>query len=198
MKAYEYNTREEATAMTNYLTIVNKIHRLPEDWLESITLVSAKNAMREAYQLESETMKQFLALRDSLLNEKIDIEAESAFRSIEEQTKLWAEFERDYGLSYCEQYVAMPGYSEHHMGLAVDICFVRDGQVMEEHAPGKEALFARVHAIMPEFGFILRYPAGKETVTGYGYEPWHLRYVGAEAAKKITAREIALEEYEQE
>ena len=66
MKAYEYNTREEATAMTNYLTIVNKIHRLPEDWLESITLVSAKNAMREAYQLESETMKQFLALRDTV------------------------------------------------------------------------------------------------------------------------------------
>ena len=197
-REYESNAPEEAAIMKKYLTLVNKTHRLPEDWMERITLISAKNAMNETYQLERETLKQFLALRDSLLIENIDIEVESAFRSIEEQTRLWAEFEKEYGLAYCEQYVAVPGNSEHHMGLAVDICFVIDGQVMEEHAPGKEALFARVHAAMPEYGFILRYPVGKEAVTGYGYEPWHLRYVGAEAAKEITAREIALEEYEQE
>ena len=197
-REYESNAPEEAAIMKKYLTLVNKTHRLPEDWMERITLISAKNAMNETYQLERETLKQFLALRDSLLIENIDIEVESAFRSIEEQTRLWAEFEKEYGLAYCEQYVAVPGYSEHHMGLAVDICFVKDGRVMEEHAPGKEALFARVHSVMPEFGFILRYPAGKETVTGYGYEPWHLRYVGAEAAKDITARGITLEEYGQE
>ncbi len=189
------NTREEAAAMKLYLTLVNKTHRLPEDWPERITLVSAKNAMHETYQLESETLKHFLALRDSLLNDNIGIEVESAYRSVEEQKELWAEFEKDYGMTYCEQFVAVPGYSEHHMGLAVDICFVQDGQVMEEHAPGKEAMFDRVHAVMPEYGFILRYPLGKELITGYGYEPWHLRYVGAEAAKEIAARGITLEEY---
>ena len=181
--------------MTTYLTLVSKTHRLPEDWLDRIRLVSAKNAMRETFQLEEETLRQFLRLRRKLLDEGIDMEAESAYRSIEAQTNLWAEFERDCGLAYCQQFVAVPGYSEHHMGLAVDICFVRDGKVLEDHAPGKEALFARVHAVMPEYGFILRYMAGKEAVTGYGYEPWHLRYVGIEAAKEIAARGLALEEY---
>ena len=181
--------------MTTYLTLVSKTHRLPEDWLDRIRLVSAKNAMRETFQLEEETLRQFLRLRRRLLDEGIDMEAESAYRSIEAQTNLWAEFERDCGLAYCQQFVAVPGYSEHHMGFAFDICFVRDGKVLEDHAPGKEALFARVHAVMPEYGFILRYMAGKEAVTGYGYEPWHLRYVGIEAAKEIAARGLALEEY---
>ena len=177
------------------LTLVNKTHRLPEDWLNRITLISAKNAMNEAFQLEQETLEQFLLLRRRLLDEGICMEVESAYRSVEEQTRLWGEFERDCGLEYCQRFVAVPGYSEHHTGLAVDICFVRDGKVLDDHAPDKEALFARVHSLMPAYGFILRYMADKEDVTGYGYEPWHLRYVGIEAAKEIAARGLALEEY---
>ena len=200
MQMYVYNTeciphKRGRSALPDYLTLVNKKFRLPDDWLDSIELVAAKNAMNEDFQLERVTMKQFLALRDTLLEEGIDVEVESAYRSVEEQTVLWAEFERDYGLDYCRNYVAVPGYSEHHMGLALDICFVRDGKVLDDDAPDKTALFERVHAVMPEFGFILRYMQGKEAVTGYGYEPWHLRYVGTEAAKEITAREITLEEY---
>ncbi len=177
------------------LTLVNKTHRLPEDWLDHIALVSARNMMNEPYRLEKETLNQFCALRDRLLDEGITVDVESAYRSVQEQEALWAEFEKEYGLEYCHAYVAVPGFSEHHMGLAVDIRLIRDGSVVKDGAPGKEALFARVHTIMPEFGFILRYPAGKEKITGYACEPWHLRYVGAEAARIIAARGITLEEY---
>ena len=177
------------------LTLINKTHRLPDDWLDHVALVSARNMLNEEYRLEKETLNQFYALRDRLLDEGITVDVESAYRSVQEQEALWAEFEKEYGVEYCHKYVAVPGYSEHHMGLAIDICFVENGEPLGDDAPGKEALFARVHALMPEFGFILRYPAGKEKITGYACEPWHLRYVGAEAARLIAARGITLEEY---
>ena len=177
------------------LTLVNKNHPLPGDWAEKTELVSGKNVLQQEYRLEKETMKQFLALRDRLLGEGIEIDVESAYRSVEKQAEVWAEFERDCGLEYCRRYVAAPGCSEHHTGLALDICFVRDGAVMEGESAEKDALFARVHAVMPAYGFILRYLPGKEAITGYAYEPWHLRYVGVESAKEIAGKGWTLEEY---
>ena len=181
--------------MDPYLTLVNKTHPLPKDWLDGIELVTARNILNEAYRLEKETMAQYCALRDRMLEEGIQIDVESAYRSVGEQEALWAEYEKAYGVEYCQNYVAVPGYSEHHMGLAIDICFIQNGKVMGDETPGKDAFFARLHTIMPEYGFILRYLPGKETITGYACEPWHLRYVGVQAARLIMARRISLEEY---
>ena len=82
-----------------------------------------------------------------------------------------------------DAYVAVPGYSEHHTGLALDLYL----ESMD--------VWAKIHAKLPEFGFILRYPEGKEDITGYAYEPWHVRYVGMDTAEEITSRGITLEEY---
>ena len=93
--------------------------------------------------------------------------------------------------------MAVPGYSEHHTGLAVDICLIKGDEVIIENDDmlAETEIFAKIHAIMPEYGFILRYPPGKEDITGYSYEPWHLRFVGVPAAKEITNLGMTLEEY---
>ena len=86
-----------------------------------------------------------------------------------------------------EAYVAIPGTSEHELGLAVDI----------NEAGGADpwGLYNWLAAHAHEYGFILRYPQGKESITGIDYEPWHFRYVGKEAAAEIYSRQVTLEEY---
>ena len=87
----------------------------------------------------------------------------------------------------------MPGHSEHHTGLALDLTLYDDqGDIVEDD--NVEA-YARLLPYFPEFGFIVRYPAGKEDVTGYWFEPRHIRYVGDEAAREIYASGLTLEEY---
>ena len=85
-------------------------------------------------------------------------------------------------------YVAQVGYSEHEAGLAIDI-------VAKANKSDDDTVWAWMKEHCAEYGFILRYPEGKEGVTGMSYEPWHFRYVGVEAAQKIMGAGIALEEY---
>ena len=134
---------------------------------------------------------------DELLEEGIDIELDSTYRSVERQKEIWDEFEKDHGVEYCRKYVAVPGYSEHHTGLAIDVCLVKDGEVIDDNDDmiAEEEIFSRVHELLAKHGFILRYLKGKESITGYAYEPWHFRYVGVQDAKTITDGGLTLEEY---
>lgn len=186
----------------DYLVLVNKQNKLPEDWEEKLQLESepdfASYRDRGEHQVEKEALLRFHQLRDALLKEGVDIELDSCYRSVATQEELWDEFEKEYGEDYVRQYVAVPGYSEHHTGLAIDICVVKDGVVIDDNDDmiAEKEIFAKVHERLADFGFILRYPEGKEDITGYAYEPWHLRYVGsAEIAKEITERGLTLEEY---
>ena len=81
--------------------------------------------------------------------------------------------------------------------MAVDICLVVDGKVIDDNDEmiAQKEIFAQIHPLLAEYGFILRYPQGKESITGYSYEPWHFRYVGKETAKKISDESLVLEEY---
>ncbi|MDY3692539.1 MAG: M15 family metallopeptidase [Dysosmobacter sp.] len=90
-------------------------------------------------------------------------------------------------------WVARPGTSEHQTGLAVDIVD-QNYQLLDEkqeNKPVQQWLMAHC----TEYGFILRYPTGKSEITGIGYEPWHYRYVGLDAAREITEQGLCLEEY---
>ncbi len=95
------------------------------------------------------------------------------------------------------QYYAPPGASEHHTGLAADVCIPsiinKYGSLHEGYDQTPEFAWFSAHA--HEYGFILRYPKGAETITGYSYEPWHYRYVGTRIATEIYNRGITLEEY---
>ena len=182
----------------DYLILVNKENKLPDDWEEKVVLKESENIYGETYLVEEKALEQFLLLREELLEEGIDIELDSTYRSVKEQQELWDEWTVEYGEEYVRTYVAVPGHSEHHTGLAIDVCLDVDGKRINDNDEmiAEKEIFARIHPHLAEHGFILRYPEGKEGITGYGYEPWHFRYIDdAQIAKEITDAGITFEEY---
>ena len=181
----------------DYLVFVNKTHKLPDDYEAKLPLITVKNAFGREFQIEPETYWHFEQLRTALKQKGIYVELDSVYRSVARQKEIVAEFTQKYGADYVKQYVAVPGYSEHHTGLAVDICLVVDGKIIDDNDEmiAQREIFAQIHPLLAEYGFILRYPQGKESVTGYSYEPWHFRYVGIETAKKISGAGLVMEEY---
>lgn len=180
-----------------YLTLVNPTHKVPDDWLDRVELVYAENSLGEEYLVEKEALAHFEDLRAELLAEDIDIEIDSAYRSVEEQQEIWDEFSERYGDKVGEM-VSEPGYSEHHTGLAIDV-FLIDGDTIirdNDDLYAAEDLFSKVHERLADHGFILSVLPGKEEVCGgLAYEPWHFRYVGLEPAKEMAEKGIVLEEY---
>lgn len=124
----------------------------------------------------------------------IELVAVSGYRSYERQQATYESALRRKGKESTAKYNAVPGHSEHQTGLAMDVSARSVGlRLVESFAATAEGRWLADHA--HEFGFIIRYAKGKEDVTGYGYEPWHIRYVGKEIAQEIKSRGIVLEEY---
>lgn len=150
-----------------------------------------------------------IRIYDALLNMLNDCKAAgldpivcSAYRSVATQAELFEDkLDRlmEDGMSYGEAYeaasteVAVPGTSEHSLGLAVDICALSYQILDEAQADTAEQQWLMEHCV--EYGFILRYPRDKEHITGIIWEPWHYRYVGEELAREITDSGLCLEEY---
>ncbi len=135
----------------------------------------------------------------SRLMEEIDgwkhIVPVSGWRSRKEQQQIWDDSIRENGLEFTRKFVAVPGHSEHQTGLAIDLGLRQehvDFICPEFPASGICQAFRERAA---KYGFILRYPPGKESVTGIGHEPWHFRYVGAPHAEIMEKRGLCLEEY---
>lgn len=188
----------ETASSYDYLVLVNKQHKLPDNWEDTVQLEDSVNRYDETYQVEKTALAAFYALQKDLSdNDGIIIELDSTYRSVKRQQEIWDEFEAEKGLEYAQKYVAVPGYSEHHTGLAIDICIEKDGVRIDDNDDmiAEKEIFAKIHAKLADYGFILRYPEGKDDITGYAYEPWHFRYVGIDAAKEITAKGLTLEEY---
>ena len=171
----------------DYLILVNKKNKIPSNWDKEVELVEVVNCFNETIKVEKETYKNYLALKEDLKRKNIEIVIESSYRSIEEQEKMLEKY---------HEYAAMPGYSEHHTGLAIDICVYVNNKLVFENDDmiELEELFNQIHLSLARYGFILRYPKGKENITGYKYEPWHFRYVG-ECAEEIMSNSLTLEEY---
>ncbi|MBO1217520.1 M15 family metallopeptidase [Staphylococcus nepalensis] len=118
----------------------------------------------------------------------------SGFRSYFKQMRLFIIYANRDGLKKAKSYSAMPGFSEHQTGLAFDVATPGlDESIKEQFQYTKESKWLRTHA--HKYGFIIRYPKGKEHITKFMYEPWHLRYVGKEDAQQIKDKNITLEEY---
>ena len=184
-----------------YLVLVNKTHALPDGWENVVNIITVENSLGEEIQIEKKTFEMFTALRDELLEKyNIQIELDSAYRSVEEQQEIWDAWlaDPDKGEDYCKKYLAVPGYSEHHTGLAVDIFIIKDGKAIRENDDlfADEDDFAKIHDLLPTYGFILRYPKDKQYSTGYDYEPWHFRYIdNPVSAIAISFVGVTLEEF---
>jgi len=200
-KKEQEEKKEEKVNKMDYLILVNKQKEVPSYWDDVVNLETTKDIWGDDVQVEKEALFQFFKLKQELETEEVFIELDSAYRSVKRQKELWAEFEKEYGLEYTQKTVAVPGVSEHHTGLAIDVCLRKNGKLIYENADmlKEKAIFAKVHAKLADYGFILRYPEGKEDITGYSYEPWHFRYVGSkEIAKEITSKGITFEEYKEQ
>ena len=198
MEGNHVNSKEIVKTRINYLILVNPLHRIPADYFDNLELVEMRGYDDEIFQVEKQTAAQFRKLQNETAQKGIEILLSSAYRSVEKQQAIKEELTAEYGEEYGKQFVAAPGYSEHHTGLALDFVAKIDGKWLIEN----KKIFDRaeelqpVYEILPRYGFILRYLKGKEEITGYPAEPWHIRYVGDPAvAAEITARGITLEEY---
>ena len=185
----------------DYLVLVNKYSQLPDDWEKNVELVDAKNAWDEDIKVEKNAYESYLKLEKALAKDGVNIELDSVYRSVKAQQDLWDEWSADpeKGIDYVRKFVAVPGYSEHHTGLAIDICIRKEDGELEfdnDEMIADRDTFAKVHEKLADYGFILRYLENREDSTGYTYEPWHLRYVGdKKIAKEIMDKNITLEEY---
>lgn len=163
----------EMTYMDGIL-IVNKTYPLPQNYNPGVN-PEAKAALD----------KMFAAAK---AEQNLKMWVCSGFRSYTVQKSLYNSYVRRDGAKAADRYSARPGYSEHQTGLAFDINYA-DYRFKNT----TEAKWLAANAY--KYGFILRYPEGKESITGYMYEPWHYRYVGVESAKKIFDSGLTLEEY---
>ena len=182
----------------DYLILVNPFHKIPADYIDSIELVEMKGYDDEVFRVEKDAARRFCELQAATAEKGIEILLSSVYRSVEKQRAIKEEFTAEYGADYAKRYVAEPGCSEHHTGLALDFVAKIGGKWLIENDEIIERAgeLKPVYDLLPRFGFILRYLKGKEAITGYPAEPWHIRYVGnPEAAAEIAERGITLEEY---
>lgn len=177
------------------MLLVNKTNMFNEEMIKDFEMIEYENFEERTEYIERDTFRHFEMLRAHLKVDGIEIDIDSAYRSLEYQENLFLEFMKKYGMDYAEQVVAMPGTSEHHLGLAIDLAIKVDGKWINDNEMmlKLDDIFDRIHKSLKYFGFILRYPKGKENITGYSYEPWHIRYVGEDIAMKIG--DLTLEEF---
>ena len=168
----------EADLSLGIQMIVNKKHKLPADYNPG----ENPNAGEKVREL----IKKMQELGFSISNQY------SGFRSYEYQTKLYQNYVNKDGKEAADTYSARPGYSEHQTGLAFDILNGTGGLLGEN--PQDEKAIEWLHSHAHEYGFIVRFQEGKEAITGYQAEAWHLRYVG-DIAEKIYTSKLTLEEY---
>ena len=167
------------------LIICNKFHKLKNDYVPELVNLGGNYG---GGQLEKEAAEYFKKMVDAAKKEGITIKNVSGYRSYATQTYLYNNYVKQDGVKNADRYSARPGTSEHQTGLASDINSVSDNF---EFTDAYKWLSKNSY----KYGFILRYPKGKEFITGYMYEPWHYRYVGEEVATFIHENDITYEEY---
>ncbi|SFB10124.1 D-alanyl-D-alanine dipeptidase/carboxypeptidase [Cohnella sp. OV330] len=188
-----------AAVREGHLILVNRQHPVrepvPADKLADLDAYPAMRALAPGMLLETTALARLSELLAACRG-TADIVAVSAYRTAAEQTEIYESSLRDNGPQYTAAYVAWPGCSEHQTGLAVDVGFAGGGELdfIAPDFPDSGACldFKRLAA---QHGFVQRYRAGKEALTGIACEPWHFRYVGAPHAELMERENLCLEEY---
>ncbi|MUK89832.1 carboxypeptidase [Ornithinibacillus sp. L9] len=201
--SYEKNASldEETVELANpyeILALVNKKHALPADYIPDDLVVPdvrftfvEDNPKKQMRKIAANALEELFAAIDE---EDLDLFAQSGYRSYETQDNLYTSYVTTYGEEEANMFSAKPGESEHQSGLSMDVTSPDvDYRLITDFGDTEEGKWLQQNAA--DYGFIIRYPLGKEEITEYQYEPWHLRYVGIQAAKEIMEQGITLEEY---
>jgi len=175
----------------NILVLVNKNNQLKQGFVpNNLESISLKYSNSDKY-LKKEAKIAFENLSDEASKSGYRIVAVSAYRDYNYQMELFNYYVEEKGLDYALNCSAKPGHSEHQTGLAVDVEGSNKSYDDFEASPEFEWMKNNAH----KYGFILRYPKGKEHITGFKYEPWHYRYVGVNIATYLYQNNLTLEEY---
>lgn len=186
-----YKNIKTITEPDIYLVLVNKEYKLPDNYVpNNLELISNEFANENKY-LRQEAKEAFENLSRDAKELDYRIIAVSTYRDYEYQDKIYNIYVEEKGVSYADKCSARPGHSEHQTGLAVDV--EGSNRDYDEFENSKEFIWMKENAY--KYGFILRYPKGKEKITGFKYEPWHYRFVGKDTAKTIYEENLTLEEY---
>ena len=178
------------------IILVNKQHLIPDDYEFPLGVFSG--SMR----CDERVVEPLWNMISAARNEGVSLTVCSPYRDLDRQTMLFSNKVNMYmntGMSYEEAYdtasqiITVPGSSEHQIGLAFDFITYNYTSLEEGFADTDAGKWLNENSY--KFGFILRYPAGKEDITGIEYEPWHFRYVGVDAAKVMKENNICLEEF---
>jgi len=161
------------------MILVNKEYSVPSDYGSGIT---------------EEAQQAFDSLKNAAAEDGYSIYVGSDYRSYETQKSIYNNKVAQRGEEEASRWSAKPGHSEHQLGLAFDVYGADYSHYLEQSFDTTpEFAWLKEHAA--EYGFIIRYPKDKEWATGYGYEPWHIRYVGIEIAGIISKSGLCVEEY---
>lgn len=192
-KFVRYVSRPESP----FLLLINKDQMMSRFRAEGLKLVSYEDIAGIPVRIEKNTLIAFLKMKNYLAGKGIRIGIGSAYRSVNDQKTLWYQGMELYGHNEeeCMARVALPWASEHHTGLAVDILLYDSRSGQYQRASPEDKRYRVIHRSLCRFGFILRYPEGKQAVTGFAFTPWHLRYVGASYAGEMYRQKLTLEEY---
>lgn len=186
------------------LVLVNKQNSLPVSYSPDLITVPTKYYIQSGvdFRLDSRAAPYMTAMLDAAKKDGVNIGMVCGYRSRETQQGLFEDkisrviktgVASANASSAAAQVVAPPGYSEHETGLAADLAYNGNSYLDSSYENTPAFTWLSAHAV--EYGFILRYPKDKVSVTQYDYEPWHYRFVGLENAKKIKASGLCLEEY---
>ena len=196
-------TRPQAPASTdvrtkddgNLFVLVNKQYAVSRDYYPTDMVdIDGSLSTNQNLKVKREAYDAYLSMLADAKKEGLNFAICSAYRSYALQESLYNNSLAANGKEYTEKMFAYPGQSEHHTGYAIDVTSASmNWGLSQNYTDYPDGAWITEHC--SEYGFIIRYPKGKEDITGYMYEPWHIRYVGVDAAKEITRQGITLEEY---
>ena len=187
---YELDIKTDTSL--NERMLVNKFYHLDENYLpDDIVSVSNKYAY-EGNRLRQNAYDAFIDMWNAAMDNNIKLIINSSYREYEKQSSIYEDYKNWYGQTKADKQAARPGYSEHQTGLVVDV-FSSDNQLTGTFKDSEGYKWLKENAY--KYGYIERYPDGKEYLTGYEFESWHWRYVGKDAAKVIQNENITYDEY---
>ncbi len=195
---YEHMIKEVDTVPDSLTVLINKEFSLPSDYVpKNLTAPAITFSFRGYHEkklMRQDAAKSLEELVEAASCKGLRINGVSGYRSYRRQLNIYNKNIMKNGLEYTNKYSAKAGYSEHQSGLAMDVSTnsIRN-RLDVSFADTKEGKWLKENCW--KFGYIIRYPEGKSHITGYAYEPWHIRYVGNELAKYLTENELTMEEY---
>jgi D-alanyl-D-alanine carboxypeptidase len=191
----DYDFYTHGTSVKNpddTLVLVNKYRILSEDYVpKNLVSLSSDYAADGSYKVVDVVKEAFEGMCADMKSIGLTVKAVSAYRNYDTQKDLYDNYVKRDGVKVADTYSARPGYSEHQTGLALDVYNGTIAYTSFDQTNEYKWLKDNAH----RYGFIIRYQKDKESITGYKYEPWHLRYVGEEVATYIYSKNITFDEY---